>query len=176
MSESPAFRIAQAVGLSGAIWLSGNIFSLSMMAIPALLQSHHEENIPLSTITKQWRAIYEFGKARAPPIALVTAITFLSLAWGARRLAPLSSGPGTGTSATTYYICAALTLAVIPWTGLAMGKTNAALIECAESGWVSDERSGEEVERLLWKWTWLNAARALFPLAGGLVGLWGFWT
>ncbi|KAL4921162.1 hypothetical protein BDW62DRAFT_198176 [Aspergillus aurantiobrunneus] len=37
MSTPPGFRIAQAVGLSGAIWLSGNVFSISMMTIPGIL-------------------------------------------------------------------------------------------------------------------------------------------
>ncbi|GKZ32838.1 hypothetical protein AbraIFM66950_002478 [Aspergillus brasiliensis] len=167
-----SFCIAQAIGLSGAAWLSGNIFSLSYMTIPALLQSHKEHRIPLSTITKQWALIYETGKNRAPPIALFTATTLLYLSWVTRAESTLAAIAPRG-STTTYAISAALTIAIVPWTILVMKGTNDALMEKAKVG-VQEEKDpqdGERVLGLLNRWAWLNAARAMWPLAGFFVGL-----
>ncbi|KAL3262087.1 hypothetical protein ABHI18_003120 [Aspergillus niger] len=167
-----SFCIAQAIGLSGAAWLSGNIFSLSLMTIPALLQSHKEHKIPLSIITKQWALLYETGKNRAPPIALFTATTFLYLSWATRAESTLAAIAPRGAT-TAYAISAALTIAIVPWTILAMKGTNGALEEKAKVG-VQEEKNPQEGERvlgLLNRWALLNGARALWPLAGFLVGL-----
>ncbi|RDH39661.1 hypothetical protein BDQ94DRAFT_133468 [Aspergillus welwitschiae] len=166
------FCIAQAIGLSGTAWLSGNIFSLSLMTVPALLQSHKEHKIPLSTITKQWALVYETGKNRAPPIALFTAATLLYLSWATRSESTLAAIAPRGAT-TTYAISAALTIAIVPWTILAMKGTNDALMEKAKMG-VQEEKNPQEGERvlgLLNRWALLNGARAVWPLAGFLVGL-----
>ncbi|RAL16071.1 DUF1772 domain-containing protein [Aspergillus homomorphus CBS 101889] len=168
--STSSFAIAQAVGLTGAAWLSGNIFSLSLMGIPPLIEAHHREKIPLSTTVKQWRTIYTYGAQRAPLIALSTASTFLYLAWGVRESTPLSLITARHSS-KVYCAAAALVLGIVPFTLTFMKKTNDRLTQWArhESEWTAD--ADAEVEGLLWKWTWLNAARSLFPLLGGLVGL-----
>ncbi|PYI28937.1 DUF1772-domain-containing protein [Aspergillus indologenus CBS 114.80] len=171
-TSTPSFAIAQAVGLTGAAWLSGNIFSLSLMGVPPLIEAHHTEQIPLSTVVKQWRAIYTYGAQRAPLIALSTASTFLYLAWSVRESTPLSLITARHSS-KVYGLAAGLTLGIVPFTRLAMKKTNDRLSQWAtvqtEAEWTPE--ADAEVEGLLWKWTWLNAARSVLPLLGGLVGL-----
>ncbi|GAQ12293.1 hypothetical protein ALT_9614 [Aspergillus lentulus] len=67
MWPSVGFRVAQAIGFTGAAWLSGNIAALSMNAVPSLLRSQKETNLPLTATAKQWREMYGAGKAQNPP-------------------------------------------------------------------------------------------------------------
>ncbi|EDN08250.1 predicted protein [Histoplasma mississippiense (nom. inval.)] len=71
-----AFRVAQAVGLSGAAWLSGNIAAYSVNVAPSLLTSAQESNLSASTLAKLWRNVYHLGATQNPPIALCTAAAF----------------------------------------------------------------------------------------------------
>ncbi|PTU24154.1 hypothetical protein P175DRAFT_0497273 [Aspergillus ochraceoroseus IBT 24754] len=161
--------MAQAVGLTGAGWLAGNIASFSLVTAPALLQSCHSYQVPASLIVKQWRELYEKGKRQNPPIAASVAAAFAYLAWSVRQgtsLAPLAPRNGVA----LYSAAAVLTLGIVPWTLIAMTSTNKALLDRASATWVSTDKSNEEVEGLLEKWTVLNAIRSLFPLAGGIVG------
>ncbi|PYH47016.1 DUF1772 domain-containing protein [Aspergillus saccharolyticus JOP 1030-1] len=170
--SASSFAIAQAVGLTGAAWLSGNIFSLSLMGMPPLIETHHTENIPLSSVVKQWRTIYTYGAQRAPSIGLCTAATFFYLAWSVRESTPLSLITARNSS-QVYCLAGALTLGIVPFTIVFMKKTNDRLTQWAqhraEEAWTAE--ADAEVEGLLWKWTWLNAVRSVFPLLGGLVGL-----
>ncbi|PWY85954.1 hypothetical protein BO70DRAFT_378649 [Aspergillus heteromorphus CBS 117.55] len=186
MSAFPtSFRIAQAVGLTSAAWLSGTIFSLSYITIPVLLQSHHDHAIPLQPITKQWRTLYETGKRRVPPLALLTASTFLYLAWRVRHNTPVEA-LASKHSMAVYVGSALLTLGIVPWTAVVMGGTNGELMAWAERGGdgvreekgkgVEKDDKEEEEERvrgLLARWGWLNAGRAVWPLLGGVVSLMG---
>ncbi|GFF56829.1 hypothetical protein IFM58399_10408 [Aspergillus lentulus] len=70
MWPSVGFRVAQAIGFIGAAWLSGNIAALSMNAVPSLLRSQKETNLPLTATAKQWREMYEAGKAQNRPPSL----------------------------------------------------------------------------------------------------------
>ncbi|PYH88764.1 DUF1772-domain-containing protein [Aspergillus ellipticus CBS 707.79] len=166
----PSFRISQALGLAGAAWLSGSITSLSLLTIPSLLASHSTHTISLATLTQQFRLVYEYGKQRMPPVALLTATNFLYLAWSVRPgtalavLAPRHSAVG-------YAVAVALTVGIVPWTAAAMGRVNAGLLGWEES--VDGKREGEEerVVGLLRRWGWLNVGRGLLPLLGGLVSV-----
>ncbi|RAK95500.1 DUF1772 domain-containing protein [Aspergillus ibericus CBS 121593] len=168
----PSFCIAQVIGLSGAAWLSGTIYSLSYISIPTLLTSHQEHSIPLSTITKQWAILYETGKNRVPPIAVLTASTFLYLAWSTRASTALAAIAPRGSS-SLYTVSAALVLAIMPFTVGVMKGTNDRLKGWAGRGVVEGKNGGEEEEvvGLLRRWAVLNGVRALWPLIGGIVGL-----
>lgn len=81
-------------------------------------------------------------------------------------------------SLTNLYAAAAVTTAgIVPWTLLAMMKTNHTLMARAETvtekSGKSEEQDLKEVKALLKKWTRLNAARAVFPLVGAALGIWG---
>jgi hypothetical protein len=64
---------------------------------------------------------------------------------------------------------AATTVAIVPFTVLFMGKTNARLLAGAAE---AISMSVNEVEMLLVSWTRLNAVRGMLPLVGGGLGLW----
>ncbi|UOH81480.1 hypothetical protein LQV05_004151 [Cryptococcus neoformans] len=145
--------MAQIVGVSGAMWLSGSIATLSLISIPALQRSALEDGVSALTLAKQWRQTFEAGKAQNPPVAAVVASAFAYLAWSARSGSAFhKSFPR---SATIWYSTAA---------------TNNALIQA------SNAKPGEKVDdlearALTSKWIQLNAVRSCLPLAGGIVAL-----
>ncbi|KAL2827373.1 hypothetical protein BDW59DRAFT_57000 [Aspergillus cavernicola] len=169
-AQFPAgIRAAQAVGLTGAAWLAGNIFGYSFVSIPSLLNSHREYQAPIALILKQWRDMYNAGHRQNPPIAAISAAAFGYLAWAVPHstagevLAPTNA-------AALYSTAAALTAAMVPWTFVAMMQTNRLLLDRAAATWVPTEKSSEDVEGLLGKWSVLNMVRGVFPLVGAVVG------
>ncbi|EER43249.1 conserved hypothetical protein [Histoplasma capsulatum H143] len=129
-SCSTAFRVAQVVGLSGAAWLSGNIAAYSVNVAPSFLTSAQESNLSASTLAKLWRNVYHLGATQNPPIALCTAAAFFYLAWSDRSGTISLREAGQNTS-TLYCAAGALTLSIVPFTILAMTKTNKELLEKA---------------------------------------------
>ncbi|PGH16073.1 hypothetical protein AJ79_02053 [Helicocarpus griseus UAMH5409] len=167
-----AFRVAQAVGLSGAAWLSGNIAAYSVNVTPSLLTSAQESNLPSPVLAKLWRNVYEKGKTQNPPIAIATAAAFFYLSWSVRS-GTLLFREAAENAATLYCTAGLLTLGIVPYTIAMMKTTNNALNEKAKA--VQSEPAvkvgaGDETEELVRKWTALNGVRSLFPLAGALVG------
>ncbi|CEJ59424.1 hypothetical protein PMG11_08049 [Penicillium brasilianum] len=161
------FRLAQAIGISGAAWLSGNIAALSMNVTPALLRSHREDNVHPATIAKQWRNMFENGKTQNPPIAAAVAASFFYLAWSVRSGAPLFKHTAYSRSGL-FSAAAVLTLGIVPYTIVAMKRTNDTLLEKAKS---VSEISDTETSTLIEKWTTLNAVRGYFPLAAAVIGM-----
>ncbi|GKZ38137.1 hypothetical protein AbraIFM66950_010107 [Aspergillus brasiliensis] len=163
------YRVAQAIGLTGAAWLSGNIAAFSMNAAPALLRAHNEDHLPAINVVRLWRNLYESGKSQNPPIAVVTASAFFYLAWSTRSSSPLFRQVARSTT-TLYGAAAILTLSIMPYTIAVMSSTNNALL--AESASNSEPTSlrGTEIEQLVSKWISLNGFRSLLPLAGCLLG------
>ncbi|KAL4770016.1 hypothetical protein BDW60DRAFT_218354 [Aspergillus nidulans var. acristatus] len=106
----------QAIGVTGAAWLPGNIALFSMNVVPSLLRSPTETNLPMTTLAKQWREIYETGKHQNPPVAAITAASFVL------------SRPAPYIRAGFYASAALLTLGIVPFTLVAMSSTNNALI------------------------------------------------
>lgn len=156
----------------------GNICGLSMIAIPALLRSNQGKSTTPptpNTLAQQWQTLYNAGKAQNPPIAAVTASSFLYLAWAARSqgAAVYSQLAGKSSNTGVFYCGAALlTLGIVPWTLVAMMSTNHRLESIAGSGdGTGASVSDEEFDGLVKKWQGLNLIRGLFPLAGGLLGL-----
>ncbi|KAL2844160.1 hypothetical protein BJY01DRAFT_215212 [Aspergillus pseudoustus] len=176
MNKFPTgIRVAQAVGLTGAGWLAGNIAGYSLFSVPALITSYHEHNAPLPLIVKQWRDMYSIGKAQNPPIAVITAAAFAYLAWSVRESTTPLAVLAPRNATALYSAAAALTVAIVPWTLAAMAGTNRQLLDRAGAkGWVPTEEGAEETEDLLYKWTFLNAVRGVFPLVGAVVGYLAF--
>ncbi|KAI2787401.1 hypothetical protein POX_f07765 [Penicillium oxalicum] len=159
--------LAQAIGTSGAAWLSGNIIALSIITTSALLQSHREDNVSLAILAKQWRNMYAKGKAQNPPIAVAVAAAFVYLAWSAPSGKPVSSHAALSRSGL-FSAAAAMTLGIVPFTFAAMAGTNNSLQRQAQS---AVETSQTETMGLLERWSTLNLIRGCFPLAGAVLGL-----
>jgi hypothetical protein len=155
-----------------------------MNVVPSLLRSRTEADLSLTTLVTQWREIYETGKRQNPPIAGLTAASFIYLAVFSSRKS--SSPPlllfrgGTPYSRTGFYASAALlTLSIVPFTLIAMSSTNNALIDVSESqkqrgtgtGAAAVVATDGRIEELLQDWVVLNRVRSLLPLLASLTGI-----
>ncbi|KAJ5485002.1 hypothetical protein N7539_004990 [Penicillium diatomitis] len=166
-SGSLGLGLAQAIGISGAAWLSGNIFALSINTVAALQESIHEDKVSPSIIAKQWSRMYAKGKTQNPPIAAAVAASFFYLAWSA----PSDTFPANRATLSLsglYSSAAVVTLGIVPFTLLAMVGTNNSLHRQAKS---EVEVPEAETMELLGKWSYLNVIRGCFPLVGAVLGL-----
>ena len=125
--------------------------------------------------------MYDHGSVQNPPIAAVVAGSFYYLTWQVRSK-PAVYERLVGSNDQWFYCGAAfLTLGIVPWTLVAMLKTNAALETIAGGDatiTTKDETTGEddvvhtvsddEFDGLVRRWQVLNAIRGVFPLVGGL--------
>ncbi|GKZ33040.1 hypothetical protein AbraIFM66950_002759 [Aspergillus brasiliensis] len=170
VSTPIGFRAAQVLGLTGAAWLSGNIAALSMNAVPGLVRSREEHNVPHQLIVRQWKNMYEAGKTQNPPIAAATATAFLYLAWSVKSGSPLFRQ--TAYNCVGLFSAAAIvTLSIVPYTLVAMSGTNNALLKLAGSKQELSHQDIEEINDRLQQWRTLNFVRSLLPLAGTMVGM-----
>ncbi|OJJ02024.1 hypothetical protein ASPVEDRAFT_41545 [Aspergillus versicolor CBS 583.65] len=177
MSSTVGLRIAQAIGCTGAAWLSGNIAVFSINVIPSLLRSRTETNISMAALAKQWREIYESGKRQNPPIAFLTAASFIYLAVVSSRnkLSPLLVFGAPYSRAGFYASAALLTLGIMPFTFVAMTSTNDALIRVSDTpsqgASAGAAATDPEIEKHLRDWVSSNRTRSLFPLIASLTGI-----
>ncbi|EKV19026.1 hypothetical protein PDIG_05230 [Penicillium digitatum PHI26] len=140
-----------------------------MNAAPGILESRRENEISSTILAKQWKKLYEAGKAQNPPIAAITAAAFFYLAWSVRSGRSLVRGASN--LPTLYGSAAVLTLSIVPYTIVAMSKTNAALLTKATGNSKVAEKASADVDELVQNWISLNTIRGLLPLVGGLVGI-----
>lgn len=75
---------------------------------------------------------------------------------------------GGKTDAKLFYVAAALTVAIVPFTVAFMGRTNEKLLGMEAREMLSQSEGMEGVEAL-GRWVALNAVRSLLPLAGAVV-------
>jgi noranthrone monooxygenase len=133
----------------------GSVFTYSYAGVPALSVA-----LPTSPllVCQQWKKMYALGRASSPPIAVISSSCFGWVWWH--------------TSEVAYAAAAGLVLLMIPWTLLVMMPTNN-LIEARSRPHEEGDLDGGvlRVKQLLRKWTVMNYIRAVFPLAGGIVGL-----
>ncbi|KAI4611624.1 uncharacterized protein J4E87_010474 [Alternaria ethzedia] len=166
-----ALAIAQAVGITGSVFLVGSNVSLSVVGIPAAMQA------PAPLAVKQWYTIFTRGGAIARPLAAISALATGYLAYHQDR------------TSTPFRLNALATLllpSIVPFTILVLGPTNNKLMakkdELANAS-LRDKhveqfaKEGETVKELMDKWASLNLARALLvgvgavcAVAAGVVG------
>ena len=117
---------------------------------------------------KQWATLYAIGKATAPPTVLVAAAFSGYLAYAVPSLR------------YSYMAAAVLPCLVVPWTFFMMIPTNDELTRrlTAATDLKGSEASeaalpqGQKTTDILANWQGLNSVRALFPLAGAILGAW----
>jgi hypothetical protein len=73
--------------------------------------------------------------------------------------------------ASLYTTAAILTLSIVPFTIVAMSKTNDALLKVAGSNGGSAVASDAEIERLLHDWISLNRVRSFLPFVASLTAI-----
>ncbi|MCJ1316010.1 hypothetical protein MMC15_001330 [Xylographa vitiligo] len=155
--------VAQVAAIISTGFVSGLIFTLSHIAVPALYHA------PTTVMLKQWATLYAIGKATAPTTLLAAAAFSGYLAYAVPSLR------------WNYTAAAILPCMVVPWTAIMMSSTNDELarrlmaVEDLKGSKTTSETSmpeGQKTADLLAKWQSLNYVRALFPLAGSAVGAW----
>lgn len=132
---------------------------LSALAIPGLLSTNSA--VPPQMLAQQWAGIYNRGKVLGPQAAVISLLGYGYLMYDRSRQ---SRGWG------KYAGAAALSLGIIPFTGILMAETNRALLAAAAGG-PGASLSSEAVRELLGRWGVLNFVRSLFPLAGALLAV-----
>ncbi|KAF1932181.1 DUF1772-domain-containing protein [Didymella exigua CBS 183.55] len=160
---SAAFTTGKLVGFAGAAWLSGTIASLSLVSVPAVTKSLKEDGLSAAHAVKVWRNNFDFGKGLAPPVALATASSLAFCGWTARNTRATGLKDG-----RLFFLSAALTIAIVPFTIIFMGSTNAKLLSLAKKEELTASE-GQDGEALLNKWASINGVRSLLPLAGAVL-------
>ena len=147
---------------------AGGILSTSANCVPPLLLA------PNPLVIQQWRKLFELGKARIPPLAAASALSFsyVSYQWYGTLNQP---------KAEHYGLSAFLTILIVPYTLIFMKKVNNKLLRKAEEskGLSLDDKiveaglpKGESSKELLDLWATHNFIRGFFPLAGSILALW----
>ncbi len=125
-------------------------------------------------MVRQWKVSFDRGKIINPGIALVSAISYGYLAY---RLYGTLNHP----KAEMYGLSALGPLVIFPYTIFGMKSTNRKLLKKLEEmkGLDVGEKAtevglakGESAKELVDRWGILNVGRAMFPLVGGVLGLW----
>lgn len=145
---------------------------MSYGSIPSILLAPH----PLAV--RQWRKLYSQGKAAAPPLAALSAMSFSFLAYKLSKTLNQTKGE-------LYALAALSTISIVPYTLIVMRATNDKLTNKAndsETWSIKDEEDGLGLEKgksakeLLDWWGLLNFARGMFPLIGAGLGAWASFT
>ena len=118
--------------------------------------------------------MYKRGAATMPSLAILSALAYIYAAYFSQRPTVYSRLWGVR-------LAGVLTISVLPFTLLVMGKTNATLMSKAQEleslgvgvGYVEAGLvEGESVKELVDWWATLNAVRGSLPLVGAAVGIW----
>ncbi|KAJ5706139.1 hypothetical protein N7455_004380 [Penicillium solitum] len=148
--------LTKVVAISSSFWLSGEIFTYSWGAVPAVLVA-----APTSQhlAAKQWAAFYHRGHSLGPPFAILGAGGFIWLALKSHSW--------------LYWGAAILNIGIVPWTLLFMLQTNSSIFEVAnmKDSSKTPVRDETQLAPLLNRWASLNTIRSFFPFAGGVLGL-----
>jgi noranthrone monooxygenase len=129
------------------------MMSLLLLTIPVILDTAPSATLLLD----QWDIIFHRGHIQGPAISIATGTMHAAAAWR-------SGEPALA-------VAAAFTVAMIPYTWIFMRGVNTALFAASASTHEAKETQRDRVKTLVARWSRFNAVRALFPLAGAVVGL-----
>ncbi|KAH7380917.1 hypothetical protein BKA64DRAFT_749649 [Cadophora sp. MPI-SDFR-AT-0126] len=169
-TETPLpIRLAQTLGITSSLILSGMTLSTSLTTVPRLLES------PPSLLLQQWGHMYDRGKKTGSPIALLSSTSFFYLAYKAHTSLSLSH------KVYSYILAGLLSIGIIPYTFVVLVPTNRQLLRKVEVlGKVElsreDEKEMREAERsahqLVDWWGVLNLGRGVLLVGSGVLGFW----
>ncbi|KAH8701025.1 hypothetical protein BGW36DRAFT_375420 [Talaromyces proteolyticus] len=162
-SEKPRIGVQTTAFVTGS-FLSGAMMSLSVIAVPVLLDTNLTDS---GHTVHQWARLYHYGHIYMPALAVATTGLYIYTAmrkWAAREHNRLLIYAAAGVS----------TIAIVPFTWVLMDPTNYILFGLDELPKGSTQMMDEPtVRKLLMKWAWLHVVRSLLPLAGSILGLVG---
>lgn len=171
MSDSRlSTRLIQTIGISASLILSGVITASSALVVPRLLES------PAPLLLRQWNNMYEQGKLRIGPLAIIPSLSYFYLAYNERTAAFPALW-----KANAYTTAGFLAAAIGPYTWTVMRPTNVKLKTKATEVRMlnsTDEAvdvaalSMETAHKLLDVWALLNLGRAAVVASSGVLGVW----
>ena len=150
------------LGTSGSVFLSGFAFSASYYGLPAAALS------PIPLRLQQWQVIYDLGKFISPPVSAASALLWGYSAWSAKdNEDPLEW--------KLYAVAGLATFSVLAWTLAFIRPTNNELMRRAKVAKEVTETAvfGRESIEILARWSWMNYVRAVLPMVGAWVGIYG---
>ncbi|KAL2195261.1 hypothetical protein P885DRAFT_79202 [Corynascus similis CBS 632.67] len=156
---TPKAQIPAVCVVSGS-FLSGAMLSLSAFVVPVFLDTNNNANHML----RQWVRLYHYGHIYLPALCIATC--------GLYGYAALTQRAAKTKHWYRYGVAAVWTIAMVPFTWVAMSPTNDILFSLEASG--SAETAAADlvhVRGLVVKWAWLHVTRSLSPLVGAFVGL-----
>ncbi|KAG6016305.1 hypothetical protein E4U43_003914 [Claviceps pusilla] len=153
MAYQPTMTAAHALALASGCFLSGAMFCISAVMVPALLDTDAES----SSLVAHWARLYHYGSMMMPSMSAAITIVYVYAAAQyhqsrrKQRVRCVAAG--------------ALTMAIVPFTFYAMAPTNNALFAMGNAAPDADETA----RSLVIKWAVLHAVRSCMPLAGVMV-------
>jgi hypothetical protein len=168
LTDPLPIRLAQTLGLSTSLLLSGGVLTTSIYLVPRLLES------PSPLLLRQWLHTYNLGKRTAPPMAILSSLSYLYLAYQTHASDP------TDAKAWAYLTSGVLMAGIAPYTLTVMRGTNGKLIE--KAGEMKGFKDGETVvevglgketaHALVDWWGVLNLGRGVMLSVAGVLGVW----
>lgn len=132
--------------------------NLSLLTIPVLMETTQQT----SQLLHQWSRVYYSGHRKGPAISIATGLIYSFAAWG--KFAA-------GSPWRVFALAGLTTVSMVPYTWIFMLRTNNALFRAEAQTKSGQEQGLGEALSLLKTWNRLNAVRALFPLAGAILGV-----
>lgn len=140
--------------------LIGAMMNLFLLTIPVLLETTQQTQ----QLLHQWTRVFYSGHRKGPGISIATGLIYGYAAW---------SKHAAGSPWRVFAVAGATTVSMIPYTWIVMQSTNNALFRAEARTKAEQAQSWTEAESLVKTWNRLNAVRALFPLAGAILGILG---
>ncbi|MCJ1403374.1 hypothetical protein MMC11_006597 [Xylographa trunciseda] len=144
------------LGITTSAFCSGGLLFTSYVHVPAYVKNTSDESL-----LSQWQTMAAVGKAIVPPLALIAS--------GANFF----NSYMTHTQPQHYRFMAAgvLSLAILPYTFVALGPTNAEfeLREEKKGSSTDDRLRNLDVKELISRWSNLSAVRGFLLLASAIV-------
>lgn len=126
--------------------------------MPVLVETSASTHVLL----QQWQHIFDRGHIQGPALAMATAVTYGYVAW---------TQAASGASWRPFATAAGLTLGIIPYTLIFMGRVNSELFRAVEQSSKGEIMEKQRAGEMITLWTGLHAVRSLLPLAGAVTGL-----
>lgn len=146
--------IAQVLGMTSSIFLSGINIGASLLTLPILYTR------PASISTPFFNEFYNRGAVTLVPLDIFSVSCSALVAY----LLP--------SQRTLWTVACGTTFAQLPWTALVMMKTITRLNAIAASKDEQEKASKQEVVALLRQWAWMNIVRGALAAFGGFIGVW----
>lgn len=144
--------------------LSGAMLSLSLIAVPVLLDTTTQA----PQLLHQWVRMYHYGHQALPTMAVGTSLLY---AYTAAHIEKSQRRVQYRPRWQVLALAALATVSMVPFTWLVMVPTNNKLFQLQEASKTDAHIATFEVARdLIVSWSWMHFTRSVMPLVGAVLG------